>query len=67
MGLSSLGTGHLILGNLMTFKICHKPSYEWAVGTKTVHQLKFLQLSKFNERSRTMARIIAIYQKHMTM
>ena len=67
MGLSSLGAGHLILGNLMTFKICHKPSYEWAVGTKTVHQLKFLQLSKFNERSRTMARIIAIYQKHITM
>ena len=66
MGLSSLGAGHFILGDLITFKICHKPSYEWAVVTKTVHQLKFLQLSKFNDRSPIMARVIAIYQKHMT-
>ena len=51
MGLSSLGVGDLILGALKTFKICHKPSYESAVVTKTVHQLKFLQLSKFNDRS----------------
>ena len=42
MGLSSLGAGDLILGLLMTFKICHKPSYEWVVVTKTVHQLRFL-------------------------
>ena len=31
-----------------------------------VHQLKHLQLSKFDGRNPTMARIIAIYQKHMT-
>ena len=31
-----------------------------------VHQLKHLQLSKFDDRNPTMARIIAIYQKHMT-
>ena len=42
MGLSSLGAGDLILGLLMPFKICHKPSYEWVVVTKTVHQLRFL-------------------------
>ena len=46
MGLSSLGAGDFILSGLITFKIFHKPSYEWAVVTKTVHQLKFLQLSK---------------------
>ena len=66
MGLSSLGAGDFILSGLIAFKIFHKPSYEWAVATKTVHQLKFLQLSKFNDRSPTMARVIAIYQKHMT-
>ena len=66
MGYSSLGTGDFILGGLITFKMFHKPTYEWAVVTKTVHQLKFLQLSKFNDRSPTMARVIAIYQKHMT-
>ena len=49
-----------------SFKICHKPSYEWAVVTKTVHQLKFLKLSIFSDGSSTMARVIAIYQKHMT-
>ena len=31
-----------------------------------VHQLKLLKLSKFDDRSPTMARIIAMYQKHMT-
>ena len=41
MGFSSLGAGDFILGDLRTFKICHKPSYEWVVVTKTVHQLKF--------------------------
>ena len=65
-GVSSLGAGDFILGGIITFKICHRPSYEWAVVTKTVHQLKFLQLSKFNDRSPTMARVIANYQKHMT-
>ena len=66
MRLSSLGVGDFILGGLKTLKICHKPSYEWAVVAKTVHQLKFLHLPKFNDRSPTMARVIAIYQKHMT-
>ena len=66
IGLSSLGAGGFILSGLITFKIFHKPSYEWAVVTKTVHQLKFLQLSKFNDHSPTMARVTAIYQKHMT-
>ena len=66
MGFSSLGAGEFILGGLITFKICHKPSYEWTVVTKTVYQLKFLQLSKFIERSPTTARAIAVYQKHMT-
>ena len=67
IGLSSLGADDLILNGLVTFKICHKPSHESAVVTKTVHELKFLQLSKFNDRNPTMARLIAIYQKHMTM
>ena len=67
MGLSSLGASDLILSGLITFQICHKPCYEWVVVTKTVHHLKFLQLSKFNDRSPTMARIIAIYQMHVTM
>ena len=66
MGISSLGAGDFILGGLITFKICHEPSYEWVVVTKTVHQLKFMQLSKFNDRSPTMPRVTAIYQKHMT-
>ena len=42
MGFSSLGAGEFILGGLITFKICHKSSYEWTVVTKTVYQLKFL-------------------------
>ena len=67
MGLSSLGANDLILSGLITFKICHKPCYEWVVVTKTVHHLKFLQLSKFNDRSPIMARIVAIYQIHITM
>ena len=36
MGLSSLGAGDFILGGLITFKISHKPSYEWTVVTKIV-------------------------------
>ena len=66
MGFSSLGAGDFILGDLRTFKICHKPSYEWVVVTKTVHQLKFFQLPKFNDRSPTMDQVITIYQKHLT-
>ena len=65
MRLSSLGAGDFILGGLITFKICYKPSYESTVVTKTVHQLKFLQLSKFNDGRPTMARVNAIYQKLM--
>ena len=42
------------------------PSYGWAMITKIVHQLKLLQLPKFHDRSPTMARVIAIYQKYMT-
>ena len=53
MWLSSSDAGGFILGGLIIFKIFHKPSYEWAVVTKTVHKLKFLQLSKFNDRSPT--------------
>ena len=67
MGLSSLGAGDLILDGLTAFKICHKPSYVSTVVTKTVHQLKLLWLSKLNDRSPTMARIIVIFHKHMTM
>ena len=66
MGVSDLGAGDFILDSLITFKSFHRPSYKWAVVTKTVHQLKSLKLSKFNDPSPTMARVIAIYQKHMT-
>ena len=66
MGLSSLGADDFILGGLITFKLFHMLSYEWAVVTKTVHQLKLLQLCKFNDLSPAMARVITIYQKHMT-
>ena len=41
MGLSSLGAGDLILGGLTTFKICHKPSYESTVVTKTAYHIFF--------------------------
>ena len=66
MGLSALGAGDFPLGGLIAFKTCHKLSYEWAVVTKIVHQLKFLHLSKFNDCSPSMARVIGIYQKYMT-
>ena len=52
---SSLGVGDFMLRVLITFKIFHKSSYEWAVVTKTVYQLKILELSKFNDRSPNMA------------
>ena len=61
--LSSLGAGDLILSVLIAFKICHMPSYGWAMISKVVHQLRLLQLSKFDDSSPTMARVIAIYQK----
>ena len=64
--ISSLGGGDLILCGLTAFKICHMPSYGWAMITKIVHQLKLLQLPRFNDGSPIMARVITIYQKLMT-
>ena len=66
IGISSLGGGDFILCGLIAFKICHMPSYGWAIITKIVHQLKLMQLSRFDDRSPTMARVITIYQKLMT-
>ena len=66
IGLSSLGASDFILRGTIVFKICHMPSYGWAMTTKIVHQVKLLQLSKFDDRSPTMAQVIAICQKHMT-
>ena len=40
--LSSLVARDFILDGLKSSKNCHKPSYEWAVANKTVHQLTFL-------------------------
>ena len=59
--LSSLGAGDFILRGIISFKICHVSSYGWAMVTKIVK----LQLSKFNDHGPTMARVIAIYLKHM--
>ena len=67
IGISSLGGGDFILCGLIAFKICHMPSYGWAIITKIVHQLKLMQLSRFDDRSPIMARVITIYQKLMTM
>ena len=44
MGISSLGAADFILRGLIAFKICHMPSYGWAMITKIVHQLKLFQL-----------------------
>ena len=66
IGLSSLGAGDFILRGLITFKISGMASYGWAMVTKIVHQLKLLQLFRFDDRSPSMARVITIYQKHMT-
>ena len=66
IGLSSLGAGNFILRGIISFKICHRSSYGWAMVTKTVQQLKLLQFSKFNDHGLTMVRVITIYQKHMT-
>ena len=66
IGLSSLGAGDFILRGLISFKICRMPSYGWAMIIKIVHQLKLLQLCKFDDRSPISARVTAIYLKHMT-
>ena len=63
--LSSLGAGDFILHGIISFKICRMSSYGWAMVTKVVHQVKLLQLSKFNDHGPTMAQVIAIYLKHM--
>ena len=55
IGLSSLGADDFILRGHIVFKIFHVPSYGWAMATKIVHQLKLLQLSRFDDRSPTMA------------
>ena len=60
-GISYLGAGDCGLRGLIAFKICHMPSYGWAMITKIVHQLKLLQLSRFENQSPTMARAITIY------
>ena len=66
IGISSLGAGDFILDGLIAFKICHMPNYGLAMITKIVHQLKFLQLSRFDDRSSTIPRVITIYQNLMT-
>ena len=66
IGLFSLGAGDFILRALLPFKICGMPGYGWAMVTKIVHQLKLLQSFRFDDRSSSMARVITIYQKHMT-
>ena len=67
IGLSSLGAGVFILRGLIAFKTCPMPSHLWIMITEIVHQLKLSQFSKFDDGSLTMARVIAISQKHMTM
>ena len=64
--LSSLGAGDFIPRGIITFNIFRMSSFGWAIVTKIMHQLKLLQLSKFNEHGPTMAGVIEIYQKHMT-
>ena len=66
IGISSLDAADFILRGLIAFKICHMPSYGWAMITKIVHQLKLLQLSRFDDRSPTKARVSTICQKLMT-
>ena len=58
IGISSLDAADLILRGLIAFKICHMPSYGWAMITKIVHDLKLLQLSRFDDSSPTMAWVI---------
>ena len=64
--LSSLCVGDFILRGFITLKICGMPSYWCSMVTNIVHHLKLLRLIRFHARSPTMARVIAIYQKHMT-
>lgn len=65
--LSGFGAGDFILLGLITcLKICHMPSYGWAMVTKTVHQLKLLRLPTFDDHSTTMAQVITIDRKYMT-
>ena len=64
MWLSSSDAGGFILGGLITFKIFHKPSYEWAVVTKTVHKLKFCSCP--NLMTVAQPQVIENHQKHMT-
>ena len=61
----SLDAGDFTLIGLITMKICHIPSYGWAMVIKNVYQLKLLQLSKLDDRCPTIARVIAIYQSHI--
>ena len=65
IGHFSLDAGDFTLIGLITMKICHIPSYGWAIVIKNVYQLKLLQLSKLDDRSPTIARVIAIYQSHI--
>ena len=65
IGLSYLSAVDLIVRGLIAFKICHMASYGWAMVFEIVHLLKLLQLSKFDDRSQTMPRVTAIFQKHM--
>ena len=58
IGISFLDAADLILRGLIAFKICHMPSYGWAMITKIVHDLKLLQLSRFDDSSPTMAWVI---------
>ena len=58
IGLSSLAAGEFTLLGLITFKICSMPSYEWAMVTKNVHQLKLLQMSRSDDCSPTMAQFL---------
>ena len=66
IGLSSLGAGDFILRGLITFKVCGMLSCRWAMVTKIGHQLKLLHFFRFDERSPFMARVITIYQIHIT-
>ena len=58
IGISSLDAADFILHGLIAFKICHMPSYGWAMITKIVHELKLLQLSRFDDGSPAMAWVI---------
>ena len=58
IGISSLDAADFILRGLIAFKICHMPSYGWAMITKIVHELKLLQLSRFDDGSPAMAWVI---------